>query len=150
MNPQCFVGIDPGASGAIAWIADGAPAVEKLKTTTDRDIIDLLRQMKGNWPDAVAYIEHVASRPGQGVCSVFKFGVSYGGLCMALVAAGIPFERVTPGVWQRGLRCLSKGDKNVTKRRAQELFPSVKITHAVADALLIAEHCRRSWGGAHD
>jgi hypothetical protein len=38
---------------------------------------------------------------------------------------------------------LSKGDKNVTKRKAQELFPSLKITHATADALLIAEYLRR-------
>ena len=38
---------------------------------------------------------------------------------------------------------LSKGDKNVTKSRAQELFPELKITHAIADALLIAEYGRR-------
>ena len=37
----------------------------------------------------------------------------------------------------------SKGDKNVTKRRAQELFPGARVTHAVADALLLAEYCRR-------
>jgi hypothetical protein len=57
---------------------------------------------------------------------------------MALVASGIPFERVTPAKWQRELGCLTKGDKNVTKRKAQELFPDVKVTHANADALLLA------------
>jgi hypothetical protein len=40
--------------------------------------------------------------------------------------------------------CLTKGDKNVSKSRAQELFPSIKVTHAIADALLIAEHNRRT------
>jgi hypothetical protein len=39
--------------------------------------------------------------------------------------------------------CLTKGDKNVSKKRAQELFPSIKCTHATSDALLIAEYGNR-------
>jgi Holliday junction resolvasome RuvABC endonuclease subunit len=73
-----------------------------------------------------------------GVKSAFTFGNGFGHLEMALTAAGIPFERVSPQRWQKALGCLTKGDKNVSKRRAQELFPSMKITHATADALLIA------------
>jgi hypothetical protein len=38
---------------------------------------------------------------------------------------------------------MTKGDKNITKRKAQELFPEIKITHAIADSLLIAEYGRR-------
>jgi hypothetical protein len=57
---------------------------------------------------------------------------------MALTAAQIPFERVRPAAWQKALGCLTGGDKNVSKRRAQELFPQLKVTHATADALLIA------------
>ncbi len=48
--------------------------------------------------------------------------------------------------WQKEMGCLTKGDKNVTKRRAQELFPTLKITHAIADALLIAEYGRTQGG----
>jgi hypothetical protein len=59
---------------------------------------------------------------------------------MALTAAGIPFERVRPQAWQKTMGCMSKGDKNVTKSKAQELFPSMKITHAIADSLLIAKY----------
>lgn len=34
--------------------------------------------------------------------------------------------------------------KNLTKARAQQLWPEYpRITHAIADALLIAEFCRR-------
>jgi len=36
--------------------------------------------------------------------------------------------------------CMTKGDKNVSKRRSQELFPQIKVTHAIADALLIASY----------
>jgi hypothetical protein len=78
-----------------------------------------------------------------GVVSAFTFGNGYGHLEMALTAAGIPFERVRPQAWQKAMGCMSKGDKNVTKAKAQELFPHLKITHATADACLIAEYGRR-------
>ena len=141
-----YIGIDPGASGAIAWLGPSGPAVEPLKTCTDQDIVEILRGITTAADgDVVAMIENVHAFPGQGVKSVWNFSGSYHGLLMALVAAGVPFDRVTPQTWQRGMKCMSKGDKNVTKRRAQELFPGLKIIHATADALLIAEWCRRTW-----
>jgi crossover junction endodeoxyribonuclease RuvC len=82
--------------------------------------------------------------PKQGVSSTFKFGVNYGFLRGMLTAHKIPFEEVTPQKWQKAMGCLSKGNKNVTKAKAQQLFPNLKITHKVADALLIAEYCRRT------
>jgi hypothetical protein len=35
---------------------------------------------------------------------------------------------------------MTKGNKNITKQKAQELFPGIKVTHAIADALLIATY----------
>lgn len=63
---------------------------------------------------------------------------------MLLASQSVPFEEVTPAKWQGALGCRSKGDKNVTKRKAQELFPEVKMTHAIADAYLLAEYCRQN------
>ena len=62
---------------------------------------------------------------------------------MALTAAEIPFDIVVPRKWQAALSCLSGGNKNITKQRAQQIFPNVKVIHANADALLMAEYCRR-------
>jgi hypothetical protein len=62
------------------------------------------------------------------------------------MAAGIPYDLVLPVKWQTAMSCRTKGDKNVSKARAQQLFPDVKVTHAIADALLIAEFCRRVRG----
>jgi crossover junction endodeoxyribonuclease RuvC len=129
------VGIDPGKSGAIAYVIGRAAFAWKLRDLTDRDIYDRLVWLSGFAERAV--IERVAARPKQGVSSVFTFGENYGALQMALVAAGLPFERVTPGKWQGDLGCRTKGDKNITKRKAQELFPEVKIIHANADSILI-------------
>lgn len=133
-----ILGIDPGASGAIV-VHDGLypPQFVKLNET-EGDICGFLKGFDLN--GAFAYIERVHSMPGQGVCSSFKFGQSYGFLRGLLSGFGIPFEEVSPQKWQKSMGCLSKGDKNVTKSKAQQLFPNVKVTHAIADALLIAEY----------
>jgi len=143
------IGIDPGQSGGIAWIDErGKPCVEKMPDTLT-DIWDMIRGLsrenmtRGCGPSCKAYLEQVHSMPGQGVASSFKFGQGYGALEMALIAAGIPFERVTPQKWQKAMSCMTGGNKNISKAKAQELFPSIKFTHATADAMLIAEYGRR-------
>lgn len=42
-------------------------------------------------------------------------------------------------------KCQTKGDKKISRSRAQELFPDAKVTHWNADALLIAEFNRRKY-----
>ncbi|TXH48887.1 MAG: hypothetical protein E6Q97_23830 [Desulfurellales bacterium] len=139
-----YIGIDPGLSGGIAWIRDGHPCAEKMPAT-DRDILDLLRGLIREEALGMIYcaLEKVHSMPKQGVTSTFTFGEHFGKLQMALAALEIPFEFVTPQRWQKAIGCLTGGDKNVSKAAAQRMFPQVhKITHATADALLIAHFCK--------
>ena len=136
------IGIDVGASGAIAWIDErGKSCVEKMPDTL-QDLWELVVSISLNAGTGGlgvrAYLEAVSSSPQMGVVSSFSFGRGYGNLEMALTAAGIPFERVRPQVWQKAMGCMTKGNKNISKQRAQELFPDKKIIHATADALLIA------------
>ena len=145
-----IIGIDPGQGGGIARMVEYSGAGFVVKTwpmpQTEKDIADLLADLVTEllWgaSDAV-YLERVHTMPGQGVASSGKFMMHYGFLRGVLVALGIPFEEVSPLKWQRALGCLSGGDKNVTKQKAQQLFPHLTITHATADALLIAEYGRR-------
>lgn len=141
------LGIDPGESGGISVLADGQPAQVWKMPPTERDVFELMEDVVESYDPGHAYIEKVHSMPRQGVASSFKFGMGYGGLRMALLAAGIPFSTVIPARWQRTMQCLSRGEKNVTKARAQEIFPSLKITHAIADALLIAAYGYRDVTG---
>lgn len=138
-----ILGIDPGLSGGLALIGytddvyhDGVCSTAKMPET-ERDLWEALQDMG---TIGYAYIEKVSAMPKQGVSSTFKFGQNYGMLRGMLVALGVPFEAVAPGVWQRSLGCLSHGNKNITKAKAQELYPKLKITHATADALLIATY----------
>ena len=140
---KLHIGIDPGLSGGIAFIpATGTPWAHKMPET-DKDLMELFRDSI-SLATPKALIELVHSSPQMGVKSAFTFGEGYGRLQMALTALGIPYERIRPAMWQKAIGCLTKGDKNVSKRKAQELFPDIKVTHAIADALLIAEYNRRT------
>ena len=142
MKHQITIGVDPGANGAIAWIDErGKSCVEKMPDTL-QDLWELVVSISLNAGTGGlgvrAYLEAVSSSPQMGVVSSFSFGRGYGNLEMALTAAGIPFERVRPQVWQKAMGCMTKGNKNISKQKAQELFPDKKVIHATADALLIA------------
>jgi hypothetical protein len=144
-----YIGIDPGLAGGIAILNNSGQFIAAIKMPpTERDVFETLARWavyydEGSGNGCRATLEFVRSSPQMGVASAFKFGQGYGALKMALVAVGIPFDEVTPQKWQKVMQCRSGGDKNVTKKRAQELFPSCKMTHALADALLIAEFGRR-------
>jgi len=136
-----FLGIDPGVSGGLAIVNSLGELSDAVgfKNLTETDINDWMLA----YPYSLALLEKVHSMPKQGVKSTFTFGQSYGLLRGVLVANNLKREFVTPQVWQKALGCMTKGDKNVTKAKAQELFPNRKITHAIADACLIAEYARR-------
>ena len=142
-----FIGIDNGASGGIAALnADGTIyAVEKMPATEADLVAHLIALAAGE--RAFAVLEHAQAFPGMGVSGAFAYGRGYGAVRAALHAALIPFDVVVPRRWQQALSCLSGGDKNKTKARAAQLFPKVKVTHVNADALLIAEYCRRLHSG---
>lgn len=137
---KTIIGIDPGKSGGIAWIAEGQtePLAVKMPESV-HELADVLRGLEG----AKCYLEKVHAMPKQGVTSCFTFGKGLGNIEGVLAALKIPFEWVTPQKWQKALTCMSAGDKNVTKHKACELFPHTKWTHATADAALICEYGRR-------
>lgn len=141
------IGIDPGVSGGLAAIdtlqtrRDGTKAFKM--PDTERDLWLLLADLQPGY----ALIEKVHASPQMGVTSAFTFGRGLGLLRGLLVATGCRFEDVTPQTWQKRFGLVTKGGtfgdnrekKNRNKARAQEMFPWLKVTHATADALLLAE-----------
>jgi hypothetical protein len=146
-----YVGIDPGMAGGIAAVgkwgkwtqAIGMPALDK----------EVWEQIKA-WSPRVAFaiLEKVNTGfPGTGKSQMAKLYGSYTGLRMTLVIAGIPFEEVLAQRWQKFLHIPPREKseprnhfKNRLKVRAQQLFPREEVTLYTADALLIAEYCRRN------
>ena len=142
-----FVGIDPGKNGGFALLDNGNAHAWKMPET-EKDVQDLFEELALG-EKVFCLIEEVHAMPGQGVVSMFSFGRNYGMLRAMLVANYIPFETVTPQTWQREYGLTNRHwsitvKKNHHKARAQELFSHIKMTHALADALLIAEYARRN------
>jgi pantothenate kinase len=144
-----FIGVDPGQSGAVVALSEGGAVIRCVKNdSTERDTFDAFCGYETE--DVFAMIERVHSMPKQGVAACFTFGRSYGFLRGCLIGSGVSFEEVTPQKWQRvmgipSIKGEAKSDhKKRTKARAQQLFPRERVTHANADALLIAEYCRRT------
>jgi hypothetical protein len=140
-----FAGIDPGKSGAISIITGNSVPVACIRfDQTLPTIAEMFSTYGGRL--ALVVIERVHSMPKQGVASTFTFGTYFGFALGLLETWGIRYQQETPRVWQQRMKCLSKGDKNVTKEAAQRLFRHCPfaITHATADSLLLAEYCRRT------
>ena len=163
-----FLGIDPGLSGGMALIGEnGVIWVEDMPTITvkkgkkNQRFIDLvaLRTLivgalfVGIPPTPVhAFIEKVSAMPGQGVCSMFKFGRGFGNIEAMIAAFEIPYTMVHPKTWQKEmLRDIPGDGKGRSVLAAQRLFPHVKLIpvncrtpkDGRAEALLIAEYGRR-------
>lgn len=154
-----YIGVDPGVAGGIAVLDDRGQPVETHKMPeTRRDLLDILTPFNSTGPNApsrcvvekvnAGVFGHGAGDRRMGVVSAFTFGRNVERVHMALVAAGVVYDEALPVKWQTALGCRTRGDKNISKARAQELFPGVKVTHAIADALLIAEFCRRTERGS--
>lgn len=144
-----ILGIDPGLDGGLAIISGTSTSshIELLETIpTEKKTGFIKRQVDAQklsnilrvFPDIVCYLEKVASRPGQGVGSVFSFGDTYGTIRGVLGALNIPTYYVSPQKWKKELKISSKED---SLKASQDIFGGLKFRkkdHNIAEALLIA------------
>lgn len=144
------IGIDPGKSGGLALLTADGTLIDVVKMPAgDHDMLDLLEEWKGIGK-VQAVLELVGPTPRDGVRQAFGMGSERARCRMALAATKVPFREVSPAKWQKDYRLPTRkavgetAKKNAHKSRARELFPAVKVTHALADALLIAEFGRRT------
>tara|TARA_Y100000310_G_C20579790_1_gene762382 strand:+ start:706 stop:1200 length:495 start_codon:yes stop_codon:yes gene_type:complete len=161
-----FIGIDPGLDGGLAAIY---PNGNIYVTVMPTERVGKKRQLDGceirEWihnndvfecrsePQKIT-IEKVHAMPGQGVTSMFNFGVGFGilrGICSGL---GLSYDLVTPQAWQKVM--LEGRGKGAKYEVAHELWPDVdfratercrKPHTGMVDAALIAEASRRMRGG---
>jgi len=151
-----YMGIDTGKNGGLAAIVDGSPEAVHMPVT-ERDVWDWFDRWNPEHGPLVAVIEkvggYIPGSKGNIGSAMFTFGLNYGLLRMALTAADIPWEEVTPQRWQKaiGISKRKGEEKRAYKQRlrakAQQLFPKMNVTLATADALLIASYCQRKARG---
>ena len=143
-------GIDPGLGGALVFLGrddfveiHDMPVVEvsgRKRMISAVGVADILSTR-----ECPCVIEKVAARPGQGVTSMFSFGMGYGIILGVVASLMRPTFHITPQQWRRELKVQS--GKDASRQRAMELYPfhsasfSRKKDDGRADALLIAR-----WG----
>lgn len=158
------LGIDPGAHGGLAIISPEGIVQAFPMPETEQAIADLFEQRIVPAGIAHCMIEQIQHVPkGSGFFSNTKLNRNVGILIGLLLAHKIPFEEIPPQVWQKALgipqrirppktrkpimnypRPESESQwKERLRKTAQKLFPELKVTLEIADALLIAEVCRR-------
>jgi crossover junction endodeoxyribonuclease RuvC len=144
-------GVDPGLSGALAivdeWeilLVDDLPVHQiraGKKVKLELDLPSLREILVAQVIDHVV-IERVASRPGQGVTSMFKFGFGAGAVYGLIVGLHLPCTFIQPVAWQRAAACGPSPD--AARQRAAQLYPAIagrlsrKRDAGRADAILIA------------
>lgn len=161
-----IIGIDPGQAGGVAQLkqagAGWRPSAIQMPDS-EKKIADhlwaLYQESVDEKVEIVCFLEQVQVMPAirrtktptgetreevnTGIVSTAKFMQGYGYLRGCLITIGIPVEDIRPQAWQKLLGCMTRGNKNISKAKAQQLFPQLSITHKVADALLIAEAGRQ-------
>ena len=144
------IGIDPGLSGAIAFVSDERIELFDMPIivcpwATKKKMVDgyaLMNMLKGEL-NARINIELVHSMPKQGVASTFTFGQSYGTVLGIVQAMGIGYNLVRPQAWKSKCGLIGK-DKDASRILALQMYPHLaeqlkfKKHHGRADALFIA------------
>ncbi|MCO7469495.1 hypothetical protein NJG16_05430 [Stenotrophomonas maltophilia] len=162
---RLIISIDPGRTGAIAALVDGAPGPVidmPLLSVGDSDEVDargiavFIRAARNMNPGAVVsgVIERVRAMPPKrgadgkeerraGPQSSFNFGDHYGKAKAAFELLGIPYLRAEPASWKRRFGLIGQ-DKDAARLLAIQRFPAAahllqrKKDNGRADALLIA------------
>lgn len=155
-GPTIYVGIDPGAKGALALVGpnghevfnfaskhDDGPAdvsavrrIKKLAEESGMPVVVMLEEVGG----------FIAGRPAPG-SAMFNFGTSFGRLQGALEMADIGYRLVRPQVWQKGISRVA-GLQGADRKRALQaealrLYPALKPTLATCDAILLMDYAKR-------
>lgn len=149
LKRRCYIGIDPGKSGALAYIID-AEDVNVIPYDEGNYKLVLRSIVEKCGTNVRCCVESVSAMPGQGVTSMFNFGKGFGWILGILDAYSVPYELIRPQKWKKEFSVTS--DKNTSIAVCKRLFPHVSLlpterckkdNDGMAEALLIAEYARR-------
>lgn len=133
-----ILGIDPGLNGALAWVTEDSG---HLITTIDMPTIEVLGKKRVS-PQmltaeielrraSLAVIEETSAMPGQGVTSMYNFGLSAGLVIGVVAALKIPIVMYRPAVWKR--QAGVPADKGAARQMAQRYWPGSRAFDRVKD-----------------
>jgi len=128
-----FMGIDPGAFGAVAILDKDSrelvvidmPTLKVKRGPRVVNQVDAHMLAEAVRPHVTgnekALLEKTWAMPGQGVSSTYAFGRAGGIVEGVLAGLSVPFQLIPPATWTKSMRTF--GGKDGSRQRAQELFP---------------------------
>jgi crossover junction endodeoxyribonuclease RuvC len=156
-----FLGVDPGLSGAFVILGEHGDlrffdtptqtvkSGKKLRHTMDcAEIVSVLTREFEEEGCVMVALERVAAMPGQGVSSMFSFGMGFGMWQGILCALKMPYTLVHSTSWKSKLMRDMGKEKEASIVRAKQLYPqaadrlSRKKDNGRADALLLAHYAK--------
>ena len=149
-----IIGIDPGLSGAIAFLENNKvlgifdmPVMSEGKKNkrqlNNAQLVNLLKDNIKDFNDASVVVEQVNAMPGQGVTSMFNFGQTFGAIKGICAALGLPIYFVRPAKWKKHFDLINSS-KDASRTKVIEMYPllssqlSRKKDVNKSDAILIA------------
>lgn len=147
-----YIGIDPGASGAMAIIPEqGEPILLDFKTEGIRGYAANISHLLGEQPHLTIAVELVHAMPGQGVSSMFSFGQRLGELHGMLQTLELEWHNVRPQAWQKHCGVISKSGKKGIHSAISTIYPNAPlvgpkggIKDGRCDALGIAHYIKET------
>lgn len=155
--PTAFVGIDPGASGALCLLVPRTQQMAFVKTTaTTKDLLDWFKQINDDLYLAVIMLEKVHAIRGTSAKSNFSFGYNVGVVNTIALAAGNSVSSVTPKKWQKFVGVTKKGPlikkdvaeiciKIYPKSQPYIYGPRGGLLDGRSDALMIAHYASQTY-----
>lgn len=154
-----IVGIDPGFTGAIAFLSDKKNKllgmwdmpiiyIMKKKQVNAKFLAQMLKQISNDEPISLVAIEDVHAMPHDGVVSAFRFGYNAGILMGVCKSLELNVLRIKPSVWKPALGLTRH--KNDSINLARETFPDYmkyfkrQKDDGRAEAALIAHFAREN------
>jgi len=149
-KPQAFIGIDPGAKGAVCLLVPVLDLVDFIdNSASNQDIYSFLLQSRDGYNLRAIMIEKVHSLMGMSAKSNFSFGYNVGEINTLASLSGIMVDHVTPKQWQSkiGIAPKSKTIKKDVAEICDKLYPGSQtlirgprggLMDGRSDALMIA------------
>ena len=150
VHPKIFIGIDPGKNGGAAIINEVPDHEATISFRCPKTPTEMAYTLVSTIPENISYedvrvtVEHVHAMPANGVVSMFSFGQNLGQWEGILGAFELNVDYVGPRTWMQHYDCKPNMERRERKRYlrglAEKIFPNIKMTFNVSDALLIANY----------
>lgn len=151
MQSNLYIGIDPGKNGGVCLLNNEGDYYRALafrcpdSDSMHKTLLEHMANFKVDFDNIYVAIEKVWAFPSDARSSAFKFGFNSGIWMGILYAMDLNIKEVIPREWMKFYdmpKMDKKNRKKWLKELSEKLYPNIKVTYNVSDAILIANYLK--------